>query len=129
VYRVFLNNWDDVKQVAKLRVMADEGQIDIWLDARKPGQYLDIMISTKFESLFLKFLTEHKLSHKVTIRDVRRLIADQEKPLTSRKWKITRLNDTDEEVRAFFKRRMRDSTIENEFGIFCDYFVSKMLLL
>lgn len=63
-----------MKQVAKLREMADEGEVDIWLDARKPNQYMDLMISTKFEHLILKFLSENEISYKITIRDVQRFV-------------------------------------------------------
>lgn len=135
VYRVFLNSWDDVRQASKLRTMAEEGQIDIWLDARKPGQYLDIMISTKLEPIFWKVLSEAHLSHKITIRDVQRLanliaillpnqsirlIIDQEKPLKPKKWKFANSNETDVDLNAFAQRRMRDfvlNDVPSKFGI------------
>ncbi|KAL3114642.1 hypothetical protein niasHT_016273 [Heterodera trifolii] len=80
VFRIFTENWSDVKAVRKLSEIAKENaEVDFWLESTHPGQFADVMVSPEGKETFQRFLAEYPHLHvEMTVDDVQKLIMRDE---------------------------------------------------
>ncbi|TKR94378.1 hypothetical protein L596_008667 [Steinernema carpocapsae] len=74
VYRIYPQNWKDVDQIAQIRKMEIEKQLDFWVDSNSPNQFADLMVPPFMIEEIEEFFERHKLRFNVTIPDVQKLI-------------------------------------------------------
>ncbi|KAL3080818.1 hypothetical protein niasHS_014923 [Heterodera schachtii] len=110
VFRIFTENWSDVKAVRKLSEIAKENaEVDFWLESAHPGQFADVMVSPEGKETFQRFLAEYPHLHvEMTVDDVQKLIMrDEFQTETKRTVQKGEPKGVDAEE-AFLRSRRRD---------------------
>uniref|UniRef100_A0AC35G8R6 Peptidase M14 carboxypeptidase A domain-containing protein n=1 Tax=Panagrolaimus sp. PS1159 TaxID=55785 RepID=A0AC35G8R6_9BILA len=127
VFRIFPRDWRDIQNLATLRSMSEDSEVDFWLDSRQPGQFAEVMVSPRSQAAVRDWLIEKNLRFRVTINDVEKLIHQQETSLKPSKKSSERLNPLtsgsyENDVQLQQIQRLRDSPINNnnEKNIFGD---------